>query len=133
MIRIFSEAEKRNSGIQTTGSGITSPRNANKENCGLLKIVLFNDRWGSELLQVTLVFIYTKCNQKEKADAVMNRFFKYASENKVEDPWDMSYIYYLKGDYKNANEWEEKAIAERSSDAYLLNITIFYDKQYFKG
>jgi len=94
---------------------------------------LFGDQWGSELLQVTLVFIYTKCNQKEKADAVINRFFKYASENKVEDPWDMSYIYYLKGDYKNANEWEEKAIAERSPDAYLLNITIFYDKQYFKG
>ena len=94
---------------------------------------MFGDQWGSELLQVTLVFIYTKCNQKEKADTVINRFFKYASENKVEDPWDMSYIYYLKGDYKNANEWEEKAIAERSPDAYLLNITIFYDKQYFKG
>jgi tetratricopeptide (TPR) repeat protein len=94
---------------------------------------LFKDGWGSELLQVTLVFIYSKCNQKEKADAVMNRFFKYASTNKIEDPWDMSYIYYLKGDYKNANEWEERAIAERSPDAYLLNITIFYDKKYFEG
>jgi class 3 adenylate cyclase/TolB-like protein/Tfp pilus assembly protein PilF len=94
---------------------------------------LFKDGWGSELLQVTLVFIYTKCNQKEKADAAVNRFFKYASANKVEDPWDMSYIYYLKGDYKNANEWEEKAIAERSSDAYLLNITIFYDTKYFES
>ena len=94
---------------------------------------LFKDGWGSELLQVTLVFIYSKCNQKEKADAVVNRFFKYSSTNKIEDPWDMSYIYYLKGDYKNANEWEEKAIAVRSSDAYLLNITIFYDKKYFEG
>ena len=94
---------------------------------------LFKDGWGSELLQVTLAFIYTKCNQKEKADEVMSRFFKYASTNKIEDPWDMSYIYYLKGDYKNANEWEEKAIAERSSDAYLLNITIFYDKKFFEG
>src|SRR5436190_16733098 len=28
---------------------------------------LFKDGWGSELLQVTLVFIYSKCNQKEKA------------------------------------------------------------------
>ena len=54
---------------------------------------LFKDGWGSELLQVTLVFIYSKCNQKEKADAVVNRFFKYASANKVEDPWDLSYIY----------------------------------------
>jgi len=94
---------------------------------------LFKDGWGSELLQVTLVFIYSKCNQKEKADAVMNRFFKYASANKIEDPWDLSYIYYLKGDYQKANEWEEKAVAERSPNAYLLNITIFYDKQYFEG
>jgi class 3 adenylate cyclase/TolB-like protein/Tfp pilus assembly protein PilF len=94
---------------------------------------LFKDGWGSELLQVTLVFIYSKCNQKEKADAVVNRFYKYASTNKIEDPWDLSYIYYLRGDYQKANEWEEKAIAERSSDAYLLNINIFYDKKYFEG
>ena len=94
---------------------------------------LFEDDWGSELLQVTLAFIYSKCNQKEKADAVVNRFYKYAAANKVEDPWDLSYIYYLRGDYQNANEWEEKAIAERSPDAYLLNISIFYDKKYFEG
>jgi len=94
---------------------------------------LFKDGWGSELLQVTLAFIYTKCNQTKKADAVVNRFYKYAATNKVEDPWDLSYIYYLKRDYQNANVWEEKAIAERSPDAYLLNITIFYDKTYFKG
>ena len=94
---------------------------------------LFEDDWGSELLQVTLAFIYSKCNQKEKADAVVNRFYKYAAANKVEDPWDLSYIYYLRGDYQKANEWEEKAIAERSPDAYLLNISIFYDKKYFEG
>ncbi len=94
---------------------------------------LFKDGWGSELLQVTLAFIYTKCNQKEKADAVVNRFLRYSSTNKIEDPWDLSYIYYLRGDYQKANEWEEKAIAERSPDAYLLNITIFYDKKYFEG
>lgn len=94
---------------------------------------IFKDGWGSELLQVTLAFIYTKCNQKEKADAVMNRFFKYASTNKIEDPWDLSYIYYLQGDYQKANEWEEKAIAVRSPNVYLLNIAIFYDKKYFEG
>jgi len=94
---------------------------------------LFKDGWGSELLQVTLVFIYSKCNQKEKADAVVNRFLKYSSTNKIEDPWDLSYIYYLRGDYQKANEWEEKAIAERSPNAYLLNISIFYDKKYFEG
>jgi len=94
---------------------------------------LFKDGWGSELLQVTLAFIYTHCGQKEKAQAVVNRFFKYAATNKVEDPSNMSYIYYLIGDYNKANEWEEKAIAERSSGAYLLNIAILYDKKYFEG
>ena len=94
---------------------------------------LFKDGWGSELLQVTLVFIYSKCNQKEKANAVVNRFLKYSSTNKIEDPWDLSYIYYLRGDYQKANEWEEKAIAERSPNAYLLNISIFYDKKYFES
>lgn len=94
---------------------------------------LFKDGWGSELLQVTLALIYTRCNQKAKADAVMNRFFKYASTNKVEDPANMALIYYVKGDYQKANEWEEKAIAEKSSGAYLFNIPILYDKKYFES
>ncbi|HKI77002.1 MAG TPA: protein kinase [Ignavibacteriaceae bacterium] len=94
---------------------------------------LFKDGWGSELLQVTLAFIYSKCNQKEKFSAVMNRFMKYTSENTLKDPWDLSYIYYLKGDYQKAYEWEEKSIATRSFGAYLLNIKIFYDKKYFNS
>ena len=94
---------------------------------------LFKDGWGSELLQVTLVFIYSKCNQKEKAEALMNRFLKYASENTLEDPWDLSYIYYLKGDYQKAIEWEEKSIDVKSFGAYLLNISIFYNKKYFNS
>ena len=94
---------------------------------------LFKDGWGSELLQVALAFIYTKSNDKVKADKVIDRFFKYAATNKVEDPWDLSYIHYLRGDYQKANEWEEKAVAERSPNAYLMNINIMYDKNYFEG
>jgi serine/threonine-protein kinase len=94
---------------------------------------LFKDGWGSELLQVTLAFIYSKCNQEEKAEAVLNRFLKYASANTIEDPWDLSYIYYLKSDYQKAYEWEEKTIEARSLGAYLLNINIFYDKKYFES
>ncbi len=94
---------------------------------------LFEDGWGSELLQVALAFIYTKSNDKAKADRVSNRFFKYAATNKVEDPWDLSYIYYLRGDYQKANEWEEKSLAERSPDAYLMNVNIMYDKKYIEG
>ncbi|HEV8505210.1 MAG TPA: adenylate/guanylate cyclase domain-containing protein [Chitinophagaceae bacterium] len=94
---------------------------------------LFQDGWGSELLQVALAFIYTKSNDKANADRVTDRFFKYAATNKVEDPWDLSYIYYLRGDYQRATEWEEKAVAERSPDAYLMGINIMYDKKYFEG
>ena len=94
---------------------------------------LFKDGWGSELLQVTLAFIYLKCNEKQKADTVINRFFDYASKNQIEDPWDMSYIYYLKRDYQKAAEWEAKAIDVKSTGAYLMNIDIFYDKEYFES
>jgi class 3 adenylate cyclase/TolB-like protein/Tfp pilus assembly protein PilF len=94
---------------------------------------LFEDGWGSELLQVALAFIYTKSNDKTKSDTAINRFLRYAATNKVEDPWDLSYIYYLKGDLQKANEWEEKAIAERSPDAYLMNLRIMYDKKYFES
>jgi TolB-like protein/Flp pilus assembly protein TadD len=93
---------------------------------------LFADGWGSELLQVALAFIYTKSNDKAKADRVINRFFKYATTNKVEDPWDLSYILF-KRRLQKANEWEEKAVAERSPDAYLMNLNIMYDKKYFEG
>ena len=94
---------------------------------------LFKDGWGSELLQVTLVFIYQNCHKQEKADAVSNRFLKYAAENTLEDPWNLSYKYYLKGDYKKSIEWEEKTIAVKSPSAYLMNLPIFYNKEYFQG
>ena len=81
---------------------------------------------------MALAFIYTKSNDKKNADRVITRFLQYAATNKVEDPWDLSYIYYLRGDYQKANEWEEKAVAERSPDAYLMNVNIIYDKKYFE-
>ena len=94
---------------------------------------LFKDGWGSELLQTTLVFIYTKCHEKVKADAVINRFLKYAAENTVKDPFTLSIIYMAKGDYKKAIEWEEKTIEAKSPSAYLMNIDLFYDKKFFES
>jgi serine/threonine-protein kinase len=94
---------------------------------------LFDDGWGSELLQYTLAFIYTRCNEKAKANAVINRFLRYAAENKVEDPFTLFSIYYLIGDYKKANIWEQKAVDERSPSAYLMNLPILYDKKYFES
>lgn len=94
---------------------------------------LFTDGWGSELLQVTLVFIYKNSNKKERADAIIARFLKYTEENTLEDPWNLSFIYYLNGDYKKAIEWEEKTVAVRSPSAYLMNLPIFYSKEYFQS
>ena len=94
---------------------------------------LFKDGWGSELLQVALTFIHHSCNNKEKADFLMNRFFKYASENTLEDPWTLSYIYYLKGDYSKAVDWEEKVEEGRYPLAYTMNLPIFYNKEYFES
>jgi TolB-like protein len=94
---------------------------------------LFKDGWGSELLQVTLVFIYQNCHKQEKADSVSNRFLKYAAANTLEDPWDLSFIYYLKGDYKKSIEWENKTVEMKSPSAYLMNLPIFYNKEYFQG
>ncbi len=94
---------------------------------------LFKDGWGSELLQATLVFIYQHCKEKAKADSVTNRFLKYAAENTVEDPFTLASIYVSKGDYKKAHEWEEKTIEKKSLSAYLMNIPLIYNKEYFQS
>lgn len=94
---------------------------------------LLKDGWGSELLQTQLGFIYKKCNQKAKADIVINRFLKYAAENTVKDPFTLSYIYFLQGDNKKATEWEEKTMEGKSPSAYLMSIAKIYDKEYFEG
>jgi len=94
---------------------------------------LFKDGWGSELLQTQLCLIYKNCNQKEKANAVINRFLKYAAENTVKDPFTLSFIYYLNGDYKKAIEWEGKVMEGRFPSAYLMSIAIIYDKEYFQS
>ncbi|MGB4839732.1 MAG: adenylate/guanylate cyclase domain-containing protein [Saprospiraceae bacterium] len=94
---------------------------------------LFKDGWGSEMLQTQLASIYKSCNEKEKSDSIINRFLKYATENTVKDPWNLSVIYYLKGDYKKAIEWEEKTIEKKSLSAYLMNIPLIYSEEYFQS
>jgi tetratricopeptide (TPR) repeat protein len=95
--------------------------------------LLFKDGWGSELLQITLIYIYTNCNQQEKADVIANRFIRYVSENTLEDPWNLSYLYYLQNDYPKAIEWEQKVIDEKSLLAYQLNLPLFYNETFFES
>jgi len=58
---------------------------------------------------------------------------KYAAKNKIEDPFTLSAIYYLIGDYKNAHVWEQKTVDQRSPSAYLLNVSKLYDPKYFNS
>lgn len=94
---------------------------------------LFKDGWGSELLQVALTFIHHSCDNQEKADFLLKRFLKYASGTALEDPWNLSYMYYLMGDYDKAIEWEEKTVEGKYPLAYLTNIRIFYKKEFFES
>ncbi|HEX6849487.1 MAG TPA: tetratricopeptide repeat protein, partial [Chitinophagaceae bacterium] len=116
------------------GSGYVFLRQYDKAIADAAKAeMLIPDGWGSELIQAALASIYIKSNDQKNADRLMKRFLEYAATNNVEDPWTLSYIYYLKGDHQKANQWEEKAVAERSPNAYLMNVTIMYDKKYFEG
>ena len=94
---------------------------------------LFKDGWGSELLQTVLARIYNDCGNQQKADSIANRFLDYAAKNTVKDPFTLSFIYYLKHDYKKANEWEEKTLQQRSPSAYLLCIPSNYSKEYYES
>ena len=94
---------------------------------------LLKDDWGSELIQVALIFIYRNCGEDDKAKALTDRFMTYASENTLEDPWNMSYMYYMQGDYEKSIEWEEKVIEGRFPLAYQLNLQLFYHSDYFNS
>ncbi len=94
---------------------------------------LFTDGWGSELLQATLANTYRQCGQKEKSDSIIARFLKYAASNTLEDPWNLAYVYHLKGDYVKAIDWERKSVEQRSPGAYLMNISMLYDKAFYES
>jgi TolB-like protein/lipoprotein NlpI len=94
---------------------------------------LFKDGWGSELLQVALIFIYKSCGENLKEKALADRFMKYARENTMEDPWNLSYLYYMQGDFIKSIEWEEKVVKGRYPLAYQLNLRLFYDADYYNS
>ena len=51
----------------------------------------------------------------------------------MKDPFTLSFIYYLKGDYKKANEWEEKTMDGKFPSAYLMSISKIYNEEYFQS
>jgi hypothetical protein len=88
---------------------------------------------GPNYCRVNLLPFIKSCDQKQKADTVINRFLKYAAQNTVQDPFALSFVYYLQGDNKKANEWEIKTMEGRFPSAYLMSIAYLYDKKYFEG
>jgi class 3 adenylate cyclase/TolB-like protein/Flp pilus assembly protein TadD len=94
---------------------------------------LFKDGWGSELLQASLAMIYTNSNEKEKANAVIQRFLTYASQNTLKDPFTLSAIYQLNWDFEEAIEWARKALEQRSPNAYNYNIPFGSNKEFFNS
>jgi tetratricopeptide (TPR) repeat protein len=94
---------------------------------------LFKDGWGSELLQATLAMIYYKSNDKEKANKIINRFLDYASKNTMKDPAALAFIYQFNGNFEKAIEWERKALAQRSPNAYNFYIPFGALKEFYNS
>jgi class 3 adenylate cyclase/TolB-like protein len=87
---------------------------------------LLKDGWGSELIQVSLMFNNKAAGNNAKADSLMNRFLNYAAKNTVKDPYSLSCVYRIKHDYVKALEWEEKTLEQRSPTAYILAVPFHY-------
>ncbi|MBL0233016.1 MAG: tetratricopeptide repeat protein [Chitinophagaceae bacterium] len=87
------------------------------------------DGWGSELIQVSLMFNYDAAGRKPKADSLAQRFLDYAAKNTVKDPYALSCVYRMKHDYVKALEWEEKTLELHSPSAYVLAVPFHYSRQ----
>ena len=87
---------------------------------------LLKDGWGSELIQVSIIFNNQAAGNKAKADSLIHRFLDYASKNTVKDPYALSCVYRIKRDYPKALEWEEKTVLQRSPSAYILAVPFQY-------
>ncbi len=87
---------------------------------------LLKDGWGSELIQASIIGNNHAAGNKVKAESLINRFLEYASKNTVKDPYALSCIYRIKGDYTKALEWEEKTVQQRSPSAYILAVPFHY-------
>lgn len=83
--------------------------------------------WGSELIEMALIYIHTNCHNDSKKTELIKQFFKHVNEDNYEDPFAVFYVYYLKGEIDNALDWAERSFKEKESSSYLFNIDIFYN------
>jgi serine/threonine-protein kinase len=83
--------------------------------------------WGSELIEMALIYIYTNCNNHSKRKELTKQFFEHVNEDNYDDPFAVFYVYYLNGDLDTALDWAERSFKEKEASSYLFNIDIFYN------
>lgn len=82
--------------------------------------------WGSELIEMALIFIHTNCNNVSKRKELIKKFFEHVNEDNYEDPFAVAYVYYLNGELETAIDWMERSWKEKEASSYLINIDVFY-------
>jgi TolB-like protein/Flp pilus assembly protein TadD len=82
--------------------------------------------WGSELIEMALIYIYTNCNNVSKRTELVKKFFEHVNEDNYEDPFAVAYVYYLNGELETALDWMERSWKEKEASSYLINIDVFY-------
>ena len=82
--------------------------------------------WGSELIEMALIYIYTNCNNVSKRTELTKIFFEHVNENNYDDTIAVAYVYYLNGDLETALDLMEKGWKEKEASSYLINIDVFY-------
>jgi len=90
-----------------------------------------SDDWGSELIQFTLADIYHTCGQPGELARIADRFFEHINKNGYDDPVAVAFVYRVSGQNDEAFKWQRIAFEERAPSAYLFNIPMFYEDDFF--
>jgi len=84
--------------------------------------------WGSELLESTFIFIFTRCGNDQKKAELTERFLSRVNESNYRDPFAVFMLYYNNGDLETALDWAERCVEDREAGTYLFNADIFYQE-----
>lgn len=83
--------------------------------------------WGSDLLEAALIHIYTKCNNKQKSEESIKKFFRRINEDNYQDPYAVSWVYGINGEIDLAINWAERTIKEKATGSYYVLIDRFHE------
>ncbi|MFY0627033.1 MAG: hypothetical protein JXR07_12105 [Reichenbachiella sp.] len=83
--------------------------------------------WGSELLEASIIFVYTKSRNKQKSEELIEKFFHHVNENNYQDPYAVSWVYGLNGETDLAIDWAERTKKEKATSSYYILIDRFHE------